>query len=408
MFAQWESFPGRMCSFFGSWVPISRVAAEFLRQWGTMVSNGLPTRRNFQGVMTFSSTSTFSFGDSQNRQIGIWLLICAVMVFAMTVLGGMTRLTHSGLSMVTWEPLAGILPPLSPEAWVEEFENYKQFPEYQKINMGMSLAGFKAIFWYEFAHRLLGRTVGLVFALPFAYFLVKRRVDRRLGLHLGALFVLGGLQGVLGWYMVSSGLVDRPDVSQYRLTAHLGLAVLIYGYMIWLAMAVLLPSARPWGEPPLVGFRVATFAIAASAFILILSGGLVAGLDAGFAYNTYPTMDGAWVPAGMLTDPFGNITTVQFLHRWLGPAMAILVVLVWGRGLYLALPRRVMAAHYWLIFTLAAQGATGIGTLLLVVPVPLASVHQAGALVFFTVAIVAAFLTDQARYEPASDIKVLP
>ena len=124
---------------------------------------------------------------------------------------------------------------------------------------------------------------------------MKRRVDRRLGIHLGALFVLGGMQGVLGWYMVSSGLVDRPDVSQYRLTAHLGLAVVIYGYMIWLAMVVLLPSARPWGEPPPVGFRVATLAIAASAFILILSGGLVAGLDAGFAYNTYPTMDGAWV-----------------------------------------------------------------------------------------------------------------
>jgi len=357
--------------------------------------------------MTFSRTSTFSFGDSQNRQIGIWLLICAVMVFAMTVLGGMTRLTHSGLSIVTWEPLTGILPPLSPEAWAEEFENYKQFPEYQKINMGMSLAGFKAIFWYEFSHRLLGRTIGLVFALPFVYFLMKRRVDRRLGIHLGALFVLGGMQGVLGWYMVSSGLVDRPDVSHYRLTAHLGLAVVIYGYMIWLAMVVLLPSARPWGEPPPVGFRVATLAIAASAFILILSGGLVAGLDAGFAYNTYPTMDGAWVPAGMLTDPLGNITTVQFLHRWLGPSMAILVVLVWGRGLDLALPRRAMAAHYWLVVTLAAQGATGIGTLLLVVPVPLASFHQAGAMVFFTVAIVAAFLTDQARFEPTPGIKVL-
>jgi cytochrome c oxidase assembly protein subunit 15 len=356
--------------------------------------------------MTFNGTSTFLFGDSQNRQIGIWLLVCAVMVFAMTVLGGVTRLTHSGLSIVTWEPLAGILPPLSPEAWVEEFENYKQFPEYQKINMGMSLAGFKAIFWYEFSHRLLGRAIGLVFAIPFVYFLVRRRVDLRLGLHLGLLFVLGGMQGVLGWYMVSSGLVDRPDVSQYRLTAHLGLAVIIYGYMIWLSMAVLLPMARPLGEPPPMGFRIATFAIVASAFIMILSGGLVAGLDAGFAYNTYPTMDGAWVPTGMLTDPFGNIATVQFLHRWLGPAMAILVVLVWGRGLDLALPRWAMAAHYWLVVTLAAQGTIGIGTLLLVVPIPLASVHQAGALVVFTAAIVAAFLTDQARLAPSNSSRV--
>ncbi|MBT3395853.1 MAG: heme A synthase [Alphaproteobacteria bacterium] len=358
--------------------------------------------------MTASSKGTYSFGDSQNRQIGIWLLVCAAMVFAMTVLGGLTRLTHSGLSIVTWEPLAGILPPLSPEAWVEEFENYKQFPEYQKINMGMSLAGFKAIFWYEFSHRLLGRAIGLVFAIPFIYFLVKRQVDQRLGLRLGALFVLGGMQGVLGWYMVSSGLVDRPDVSQYRLTAHLGLAVLIYGYMIWLAMAVLIPMARPWGEAAPLGFRAATYAIVGSVFVLILSGGLVAGLDAGFAYNTYPTMDGAWVPAGMLTDPFGNITTVQFLHRWLGPAMAILVVLVWGRGLDLGLPPRAMAAHYWVVFALAAQGAIGIGTLILVVPVPLASLHQGVALVVFTVAIVAAFLTDQARLNPTPGIKVLP
>ena len=274
----------------------------------------------------------FSFGSSRSRQVGLWLILCAVMVFGITVLGGVTRLTHSGLSIVAWEPLAGILPPLSTEAWAEEFSNYKQFPEYQKINMRMDLDGFKAIYWYEYSHRLLGRTIGLVFAIPFIYFLIKRRVDRQLGIRLGVLFVLGGLQGALGWYMVSSGLVARPDVSQYRLTAHLGLAVILYGYMVWLAMSVLLPSPKPWGEPTPRSFRVATYATAASAFILILSGGLVAGLDAGFAYNTYPTMDGEWVPAGMLTDPFGNITTVQFLHRWLGPTMAVLVVLVRGRG----------------------------------------------------------------------------
>ena len=350
----------------------------------------------------------FSFGSSRSRQVGLWLILCAVMVFAITVLGGVTRLTHSGLSIVAWEPLAGILPPLSTEAWAEKFSNYKQFPEYQKINMGMELAGFKAIYWYEYSHRLLGRTIGLVFAIPFIYFLIKRRVDRQLGVRLGVLFVLGGLQGALGWYMVSSGLVDRPDVSQYRLTAHLGLAVILYGYMVWLAMSVLLPSPKPWGEPTPRGFRVATYATAASAFILILSGGLVAGLDAGFAYNTYPTMDGEWVPAGMLTDPFGNITTVQFLHRWLGPTMAVLVVLVWGRGLDIPLPRRAMAAHYLLVVTLAGQGAIGIATLLLVVPIPLASLHQAGALIVFTVAVVAAYLTDQARLEPAPGIKVLP
>lgn len=357
--------------------------------------------------MTAESAAPSTHSPGFNRQIGIWLVICAAMVFAMTVLGGLTRLTHSGLSIVTWEPLAGILPPLSPDAWQAEFENYKQFPEFQKINQGMSLAGFKAIFWFEFSHRLLGRTIGLVFAIPFAYFLIARKVDRRLGLRLTALFVLGGLQGLLGWYMVMSGLVDRPDVSHYRLTAHLGLAVIIYGYMVWLALSVLAPPGHAWGEGPPRGFRVAAYASAGAAFLLILSGGLVAGLDAGFAYNTFPKMDGAWIPPGMMADPFANLSTVQFLHRWLGPAMAVLVILVWGRALDLRLAGRALAAHSVLLVSLAAQGAIGIATLVLVVPLPLASLHQAGALIVFTVAIIAAYLTGQATMRPAPGIQVL-
>ncbi len=358
--------------------------------------------------MTAETAPPYLLRPGVGRQIGIWLVICAVMVFAMTLLGGLTRLTHSGLSIVTWEPLAGILPPLSLDAWQAEFENYKQFPEFQKINQGMSLAGFKAIFWFEFSHRLLGRTIGLVFAIPFAYFLIARKVDWRLGLRLTALFVLGGLQGLMGWYMVMSGLVDRPDVSHFRLTAHLGLAVIIFGYMIWLALSVLMPPDGVWGKRPPRGFRVATYTGVVAAFILILSGGLVAGLDAGFAYNTFPKMDGAWIPAGLMVDPLSNLAAVQFLHRWLGPAMAVLVILVWGRALDLRLARRALAAHYALLLSLAAQGAIGILTLVLVVPLPLASLHQAGALIVFTLALTAAYFTDQAKLPPAPGIEVLP
>ena len=174
------------------------------------------------------------------------------------------------------------------------------------INQGMSLDGFKAIFWFEYTHRLLGRMIGLVFAIPFAYFLIAGKVDRGLGLRLAGVFVLGGLQGLLGWYMVMSGLVDRPDVSHYRLTAHLGLAVIIYGTLIWLALSVLVPAPDAWGDGPARGFRTATYASAGAAFLLILSGGLVAGLDAGFAYNTFPKMDDAWIPPGMMDDPFSR------------------------------------------------------------------------------------------------------
>ena len=346
--------------------------------------------------------------DRDGTPVGVWLLICAAMVFSITVLGGLTRLTHSGLSMVTWEPLAGIWPPLSADAWQVEFENYQRFPEYQQINRDMTLAGFKAIFWFEYAHRLLGRAIGAVYALPFAFLLVTRRLSRPLALRLGVLFVLGGLQGLLGWYMVQSGLIERPDVSHLRLTAHLGLAVAIYGYMVWLALTIFLPEPAAWGERLPAGFRAATYAATAAAFVLILSGGLVAGLDAGFVYNTFPKMGGAWVPGGMLAEPLGNLTTVQFLHRWLGLGMAALVILIWGRALDIPVTAQVRGAHHGLLAALAAQGALGIATLLLVVPLPLASLHQGGALAVLAVAIVAAYLTHQGRLLPEPGIRVVP
>jgi cytochrome c oxidase assembly protein subunit 15 len=325
------------------------------------------------------------------RAVALWLLAVAALVFAMVVLGGVTRLTHSGLSMVHWEPLTGWLPPLGEAAWQAEFEHYKRYPEYQKINLGMSLAEFKGIFWFEYAHRVLGRLVGVAFAVPFLYFLLARRLERRLVPKLVAMFVLGGLQGLLGWYMVKSGLVDRPDVSQYRLTAHLGLAVVVYGYILWVALDLL---AAPEGGP--VGLRRSAQALVALVFVIMLSGGLVAGLDAGFFYNTFPLMDGGWVAAEaftekpLLRDLFENGASVQFEHRLLAVVAVLAVAAFWVAAQRAGLPRRAALATHALLAALVAQFALGVLTLLLVVPVALAAAHQAGALVLISVAIVAA------------------
>ena len=321
------------------------------------------------------------------RAIAVWLLVCCGLVFAMVVLGGVTRLTRSGLSIVEWQPIMGALPPLSEVQWEETFAKYRQTPEYLKVNLGMSLTEFKSIFWVEYAHRLLGRVIGLAFLVPFLYFLARGRIERRLAPKLAALFVLGGLQGALGWYMVASGLVDNPHVSPYRLTAHLGLAVLIYGYMFWLALDLLRPRAVNIAAG---GARGHTWALLALVFVMILSGGFVAGTRAGFAFNTFPLMNGAWVPPGALAlEPwwrnlFENVATVQFNHRLLAYVLIAMTL-----GLWFAV-RRVDAARRAALPVYAAlvlQVALGIGTLLWVVPLPLAAAHQAGALLVFTAVI---------------------
>ena len=347
--------------------------------------------------------------DRTRGQIAAWLLICATLVLAITVLGGVTRLTHSGLSMVTWEPLVGVLPPLTEEAWEVEFEHYQQFPEYQIVNRGMDLAGFKAIFWFEYAHRLLARFIGIAYALPFLFFLLMRRVERRFGWKLFGLLILGGTQGLLGWLMVASGLVDRPDVSHYRLTAHLGLAVLIFIVMIWLALQVLVPQALGGiGEPAPRRFRRAALAAIGGVYVLILSGGLVAGLDAGFAYNTFPTMDGHWVPESLFTEsPLESIAGVQFLHRWLGVIVAAFLVLLWGRALDVGLPRGAMWAFHAVVVAMAAQGLLGILTLVNVVPVPLAALHQGAALVVLAAVVAAAYLAGMSRLTPGPSITII-
>ena len=324
-----------------------------------------------------------------DRQVAVWLLLCCLMVFSMVVLGGVTRLTGSGLSMVQWDPIFGIVPPLNESEWSATFDLYKQSPEYQKINIGMDLQGFKQIYWFEFAHRVLGRTIGTVFLLPFLYFTFRGYLRRPLIPKMAALFVLGGLQGLLGWYMVKSGLVDNPHVSQYRLTAHLGLAVVIYAWMLHIAVDLWYGNASIGAAPAALRRLVAGLALLV--FITILSGGFVAGLKAGHAYNTFPLMDGHWIPEVMfMLDPawrnfFENIATVQFDHRVLAMLVFAAITVLWLSTLRRPLPRQIRTGMHLLMAAAALQVTLGISTLLLHVPVALAAIHQAGALLLFTV-----------------------
>ncbi len=327
---------------------------------------------------------------SSDKPVAVWLLVCCALIFAMVVLGGVTRLTRSGLSIVEWDPIMGAIPPLTQSQWDETFDKYKQTPEYIKVNRGMSLDEFKGIFYMEWAHRLLGRLIGVAFLLPFLYFLARRRITRALVPKLATLFVLGGLQGALGWYMVKSGLVDNPHVSAYRLTAHLAFAVIIYAYLFWTALGLLYPpAARPAPD----GLRRFGAAVTALIFLMILSGGFVAGNKAGFAFNTFPLMNGRFMPEGMYamqplwSNLFENIATVQFNHRLIAYLLVLVIPLFWWRATREALPARARLGAHLLLGWLAVQVLLGIATLLYIVPVPLAAAHQAGALVLFSLAL---------------------
>ena len=329
-------------------------------------------------------------------RIGLWLLLCALLVLAMVVLGGITRLTQSGLAIVEWQPISGVVPPLSERGWDEAFAKYRDSPEYRLRNPDMTLAQYRAIYWIEYGHRLLGRVTGLVFALPFLCLLLARRIGPGLARALAVLLVLGAAQGVLGWFMVQSGLVDRPEVSHYRLAAHLGLAVLLYSALLWLALGLLRPGWRYLTEAAPRVLRYAAAAASASAFLflVILSGGLVAGLDAGFGYNTFPLMADRLVPEGLLggtgswRDPFEDAMTVQFVHRVLGLAALVGVVGLWLRLGAADVPPHAFIWRHLLLAAVVAQVALGIITLLLVVPIPLAAIHQTGALVALSMGLI--------------------
>jgi len=317
-----------------------------------------------------------------NKQIAKWLFFVCFMIFTMVIVGGVTRLTESGLSMVNWHPISGIFPPMSEAAWDAEFAAYQQYPEYNKVNHGMSLDEFKAIFFWEYSHRLLGRLIGIVFFIPFMVFLFKGKVSATLKPKLWFMFILGGLQGVLGWWMVKSGLVDQPDVSHYRLTAHLGLAVLIFLYMFWVACGLVMTRCDRIRKRPTFAMGLLVTLV----FIQILLGGLVAGLNAGFIYNTWPLMEEAFIPAGLfdmsplMMNFFENIKTVQFDHRMLAYAITLLALYVWFKLRKDSHINVRMAGHLMLLAILG-QVILGILTLIHVVPIPLAAAHQGGAVI---------------------------
>lgn len=318
-----------------------------------------------------------------------WLFICAIMIFVMVVLGGVTRLTHSGLSMVEWKPATGFLPPMTELVWQDTFEKYQQYPEFKIKNPDMDLAGFKSIFWLEFIHRIWGRSIGIVFFVPFMFFLLKKKLDRKLIPKLITMFILGGLQGLLGWFMVKSGLSDRPDVSQYRLTAHLIFAFFLYGWILWTALGLLFPKPHAIKQSLHV-YKGFLSALTLLLVIAIISGGFVAGTDAGFIYNTFPLMGDTLIPKDLFVfDPliknfFENIVTIQFTHRILTTLIFISVVAFWFKTLNQELPGRARIVLHCLLAAVILQVTLGISTLLLVVPVPLAASHQAGALILLT------------------------
>jgi len=315
----------------------------------------------------------------------------------MVVIGGITRLTESGLSIVEWRPITGILPPLDEAAWAAEFAKYRQIDQYRLMNEGMSLAEFKTIFFWEWFHRLWGRLIGLVFLVPFLWFAARGAVRGALAVKLFAFFCLGGLQGAIGWWMVKSGLDrDMLAVSQYRLAVHLGLALVLYLALLWTALDLL---RGPRGTSRLRSRGLAALALV---FVTAMAGAFVAGLDAGMSFNSFPLMDGQFVPAGygdiapFWKNLFENHAAVQFNHRWLGIA-TLVAVCAFGwtlRGVAPAAAKAVVAAA-------GVQGALGIATLLLWVPIPLAAAHQAGSVVLLTAVMFAAHAagSKQAQHE---------
>ena len=327
----------------------------------------------------------------------------------MIVVGGVTRLTGSGLSMVRWHPVSGAIPPVGEDAWQREFDAYRASPEYRLVNRAMSLAEFKRIFWMEYAHRMLGRGVGVAFLVPFLVFLAMRAIPRAMVPRLVGVFVLGGAQGVLGWYMVRSGLVDEPRVSQYRLAAHLSLAVAIYVYLLALALQVLGPRGADRSVAARSGpVRWLALAAGVSAFVTLVMGAFVAGLKAGYLHPTFPTMSGYWVPPGMFeASPwwrnfFENPVTAQFTHRVLAFASCVALIAAWVASRGAGVSRRVRLWAHACLVAAAVQIALGISTLLLHVPVPLAAGHQAGAIALLTCLVGLYLGTRAPRLDPAS------
>ncbi|MGE7369851.1 COX15/CtaA family protein [Neorhizobium sp. NPDC001467] len=340
--------------------------------------------------MSVIDTATTDFSADRarlatnRRVIRLWLGLVIVTLFCLVLVGGATRLTDSGLSITEWKPIHGVIPPLNAAEWQEEFELYQRIPQYEQLNSHMTVEDFKSIFWWEWAHRFLARTIGLIFALPLAFFWLSGRIERQIRWPLVGTLALGGFQGFIGWWMVSSGLTKLTSVSQYRLATHLVIACLIFSACIWI-MRGLAPQRND--APPTRYSGWAAGGIAFLAVFQIYLGALVAGLDAGLSFNTWPLMDGAYIPADLfLRDPwwinlFENHKTVQFIHRC-GAYLLLAATLAHMLVTLTKVPSSVHARRAIILFALVClQAAIGIATLLAQVPLDLALAHQGGALV---------------------------
>ena len=326
-----------------------------------------------------------------SRAVRGWLIAMAALIFAMVLVGGATRLTESGLSIVEWKPVAGTLPPLNETQWTAAFEAYKTIPQYRELNAGMSLSEFKTIFWWEWSHRLLGRFIGFAYLVPFLFFLWRGAFTPELKKRLWIIFGLGGLQGAVGWWMVASGLTQRTEVSQYRLATHLMLALTIFAAIVWTLRRL---NDRPRSQP-MARLKWTGIALLALTFVQIYFGALVAGLRAGRVFNTWPDIDGAFIPSSarlFFETPwwrnfFDNVLTVQFTHRMTAYALLTLALLHLVQTVRAKASRSLVAGALALVVAVSTQAVIGIVTLLYQVPIGPALAHQAVALVILTLAV---------------------
>jgi len=342
--------------------------------------------------------------NSDTRAVRWWLIAVAVLIAGMVLVGGATRLTESGLSIVEWKPVTGSLPPLNEAAWTQAFDAYKQIPQYRQMNAGMSLDEFKTIFWWEWSHRLLGRVIGAVYLLPFLWFLWRGGLGGELKRRLWGIFALGALQGAVGWWMVASGLSERVEVSQYRLATHLVLALLIFAAIVW--------TLRRLGEAPASAapsrLKATAVALLVLTFVQLYLGALVAGLRAGKIYNTWPDIDGAFIPsaARLFFDVpwwrnlFENTLTVQFEHRMVAYTLFVLAVLHAIDAARSRSERAAIDGALWLLGLVTLQATLGVLTLLNQAPLDLSLAHQAIAIVVLTLVVSQVERVTRVRREP--------
>jgi cytochrome c oxidase assembly protein subunit 15 len=330
-------------------------------------------------------------GAAGMRSVRAWLIVVAALIVCTLMVGGATRLTESGLSIVEWKPVTGTLPPLTDAEWTRQFEAYKTIPQYREMNRGMSLSEFKTIFWWEWGHRLLGRLIGAVFLLPFLWFLWRGFLSRELKRRLWVIFVLGGAQGAVGWWMVSSGLTERVSVSQYRLAIHFMLALVIFAAIVWTLQR--LQRQPPAIAPPRV--KITGRILLALVFLQLYFGALVAGLRAGRVFNTWPLIDGSFIPTAarlFFEQPwwrnfFDNMLTVQFTHRMIAYTLVVVAAAHAVDAVRSRTSPAVVTGAVWIAAVMLVQVAIGILTLLNQVPIDLGLAHQAVAIVVLTLAL---------------------